>query len=196
MKRSWMQRLLVGAAVLSLTTPVFAHHETGAAAGSANGLWHPLSGLDHLLALIAVGIWSAQQQGRTTYAMPVLFLAGLALGGVMATANVFLPLVEIGLALTVVLLGLMVVDSRRLPVFASAGLFTLFAVYHGQAHGAELVAGASAVTYSLGFLIMSAVVIAVSLLAARLSKTAVVPVYRFAGSAIALVGVMMLIGRI
>lgn len=193
MKRSLF---LIGVAFLSLTTPVFAHHETGSAAGWVNGLWHPLSGLDHLLALISVGIWSAQQQSRTGYAMPLLFLASLALGGFLTTASIFLPLAEIGLALSVLLLGLMLIDSGRLPVFASAGLFTLFAVYHGQAHGAELSAGTSAVTYSLGFLITSAVVISVSLPVARISKTTVVPVYRFAGGTIAVVGVLLLIGRI
>jgi urease accessory protein len=150
--------------VLSLALATAAATASGAAAhtfgaqgaGFAQGFAHPFGGIDHLLAMVAVGLWAAQRGGRALWAVPAAFVAMMALGGIAGTLGLTLPLVELGIAVSLVVLGLAVTLSIRLPVAASALLVGLFALFHGHAHGSELPETASALAYGIGFVAATA----------------------------------------
>ncbi len=129
----------------------FAHVETGSAAGFVSGLHHPVSGLDHVLAMIAVGLWGAQLGAPAIWVLPVAFPMVMAFGGTLGLMGVALPGVEIGIALSGLVLGVMVLAEKRPPLWLAAVLVGFFAIFHGHAHGTELPAGASGLTYSIGF---------------------------------------------
>lgn len=143
--------LVVGLLVVA-AGPVAAH-EGGAAAGLLSGLYHPISGLDHVLAMIAVGIWGAQLGKPAIWALPVTFPMVMALGGMLGLLGVPLPGVEIGIGLSAAVLGTMVALERRVPLGVAAALVGFFAVFHGYAHGAELPEGQSGLLYSIGFVV-------------------------------------------
>ena len=144
---------LLAALVLFLPSSAFAHVERGQAAGLLAGLRHPWSGLDHVLAMIAVGIWGAQLGNPALWVLPVTFPLVMSLGAMMGLLGFPLPGVEIGIALSALLLGAMVGREAR-PKLAVAGVLVgLFAIFHGHAHGAELPAGQSGMLYSMGFVI-------------------------------------------
>ncbi len=121
--------------------------------GFAPGLAHPLSGLDHVLAMVAVGLWAAQIGGRARWAVPATFVGAMTLGGILGMAGIPVPFVEQGILVSVFLLGLLIAFAVRLPLAATAPLVGVFALCHGYAHGAEAPAHASALTYSLGFIL-------------------------------------------
>jgi urease accessory protein len=122
----------------------------------ALGLAHPCTGLDHLLALTAVGLWAGLTGGRALWLWPAAFLSAMLAGGALGFAGVFVPLIEPAILASVVVLGLLVATAVRLPLGLGAGLVALFAVVHGHAHGAELPAGAAAATYASGFALATA----------------------------------------
>ncbi len=124
--------------------------------GFASGLHHPLSGWDHILAMLAVGLWSAQLGGRAMWLLPLAFPVVMALGGLMGLSGIPLPGVELGIALSAVILGALVLFAARAHVAVAAVVVAAFAVFHGYAHGAELPAGASAFSYGVGFLLATA----------------------------------------
>jgi urease accessory protein len=130
-----------------------AHVEGGRAAGLFAGLRHPVSGLDHVLAMIAVGLWGAQLGAPALWQLPVAFPMVMALGGVLGLLGVPLPGVEVGIAASAVLLGLAVMSELRPPLAAAVALVGLFGVFHGHAHGTELPPGQSALLYSIGFVV-------------------------------------------
>jgi len=132
---------------------LLAHDETGAAAGLLAGLRHPISGADHVLAMLAVGVWGAQLGAPYVWALPVAFPMVMALGGMLGLVGVALPGVELGIALSALVLGALVVAEARPPVWVAAGIVGLFALFHGHAHGTELPAGTSGVLYSVGFVV-------------------------------------------
>jgi urease accessory protein len=143
--------------VVAATASGAAAHTFGAqGAGFAQGFLHPFGGIDHLLAMVAVGLWAAQRGGRALWAVPAAFVAMMAVGGVAGASGVTLPLVELGIAVSLVVLGAAVAFSIRLPVAAAAALVGLFALFHGHAHGAELPETASALAYGLGFIAATA----------------------------------------
>jgi len=137
-------------AVLAIPSPLAAH-EGGSAAGLLSGLLHPVSGLDHVLAMIAVGIWGAQLGQPAIWVLPVTFPMVMAVGGMLGLMGVFLPGVELGIGLSALLLGIMIALDREPPLVAAAALVGFFAIFHGYAHGAELPAGESGILYSIGF---------------------------------------------
>ena len=139
-------------ALLALPSPLAAH-EGGAAAGLLSGLLHPISGLDHVLAMLAVGIWGAQMGSPAIWVLPVTFPMVMALGGMLSLVGVPVPAVEIGIGLSALLLGLMVALERRPDLRAAAVLVGFFAIFHGYAHGAELPEGQSGILYSIGFVV-------------------------------------------
>jgi urease accessory protein len=141
---------LAAAALLAGAAPAFAHVGTEAHASFLSGFTHPLSGLDHVLAMVAVGLWAAQLGGRALYAVPAAFVGAMALGFALGFAGLDLPFVEPAILASVVVLGLVVATATRLPLAASAGLVGLSALAHGAAHASEL-GGAGALTFSLGF---------------------------------------------
>jgi len=144
------------AAVLVLCAPLLARaHTEGAAAGSgfATGFAHPLGGLDHVLAMLAVGMWGAQLGPPALWLLPVAFPLVMSLGGVAGIAGLPLPAVEIGITASVIVLGSLIALDRRPPLAVAGLLVAFFAVFHGYAHGVELPGRTGAVAYSAGFVV-------------------------------------------
>lgn len=131
------RKILIATTLLLSPALAFAHpgHDH---AGVMSGLAHPLFGLDHLLAMLAVGLWAAQQQGAARWALPLTFVATMLFGGLLGFAGIEMPLMETGIAGSVLALGLLVALAVRPPVAIAAGLTALFAASHGVAHGLEL----------------------------------------------------------
>jgi urease accessory protein len=145
---SWIPFAAMGMLVAS---PAWAHTEGGQAAGLLAGLRHPVSGLDHVLAMVAVGLWGAQLGAPAIWLLPVVFPQLMAFGGFLALVGVPLPGVEIGIASSAILLGSMVASEARPRLGLAALVVAGFAVFHGHAHGTELPAGESGLLYSVGF---------------------------------------------
>jgi urease accessory protein len=129
----------------------WAHADQGRASGLLSGLRHPVSGLDHVLAMIAVGLWGAQLGPPAIWLLPVTFPMIMALGGMLGLAGVALPAVEAAIAASGIVLGVAVLTEWRPPLWLGALIVAFFAVFHGHAHGAELPAGADGMLYSVGF---------------------------------------------
>lgn len=146
-------RAALAAALLLAALPAWAHEGGGQAAGFLSGILHPVSGLDHVLAMVAVGLWGAQLGAPAIWLLPVAFPLVMAFGGFLGLMGVPLPGVEIGIALSAVLLGVMVATQSKPPLGAAVALVGFFAVFHGHAHGTELPEGASGLLYSVGFVI-------------------------------------------
>jgi len=146
---------IVGAAgfALLLSNPAAAHVGTGLPGGFVSGFRHPFSGIDHLLAMISVGLWGAFLGRPLIYALPVVFPAMMVVGAILGMFVVPLPPVELGIALSVVVLGGCIALSLRAPVWAASIIVAVFAVFHGYAHGKELPSAADPVSYSAGFVL-------------------------------------------
>jgi urease accessory protein len=130
---------------------VEAHVHKGEAVSFLSGLKHPISGLDHVVAMIAVGLWGAQLGAPAIWVLPVAFPMVMAMGGMLGLLGVPLPGMEIGIAASAILLGAAVMMELRPPIPLAAALVGFFAIFHGYAHGSELPAGESGLLYSLGF---------------------------------------------
>jgi urease accessory protein len=139
--------------VLLWPLAAWAHVESGQAGGFVSGLAHPVSGLDHVVAMIAVGLWGAQLGMPALWFLPVVFPMLMAFGGFLGLIGAPLPGVEIGIAVSAIVLGALVLGRVRLPLVASVAVVAFFAVFHGHAHGTELESGHNALLYSLGFVI-------------------------------------------
>jgi urease accessory protein len=139
--------------VLVWTSFAHAHVERGQATGFVSGFGHPWSGFDHVLAMIAVGIWGAQLGAPALWLLPVVFPMVMAQGAFLGLVGLPLPGVEVGIALSALLLGAMVSGKVRLKLVVAVLLVGTFAVFHGHAHGTELPAGQSGLLYSMGFVI-------------------------------------------
>jgi len=131
----------------------WAHAERGQASGLLSGLQHPVSGLDHVLAMIAVGLWGAQLGPPAIWLLPVTFPMVMAIGGMLGLAGVAIPAVEAAIAVSGIALGLSVLTEWRPPPWIGALMVGFFAVFHGHAHGAELPPGANGILYSAGFVV-------------------------------------------
>jgi len=180
---------------LFAASPALAH--TGSTSGGfAGGFAHPLFGPDHVAAMVAVGLWGAFLGAPAIFILPVVFPLVMAVGGVLGILGVPLPGVEIGIAASAAVLGMMVALAARPPLWVAAVIVGAFAIFHGHAHGAELPPGADALAYSAGFVIATGVLhlcgIAFGLLARwPMGRIAV----RAAGGVIAVAGLMFL-GRL
>jgi len=141
----------------------WAHVESGSAGGFLSGLAHPVSGLDHVVAMVAVGLWGAQLGLPALWVLPVAFPMLMAFGGMLGLIGAPLPGVEIGIALSAVVLGALVLGRVRLPLAAAVIVVACFAVFHGHAHGTELQAGQNAMLYSIGFVIATGLLHAVGI---------------------------------
>lgn len=126
--------------------------------GFVTGFLHPLSGLDHVLAMLAVGMWGAQLGAPAIWVLPVAFPLVMSLGGVAGILGLPLPSVEVGIIVSVVVLGAMIALDRRPPLLVAGTLVAFFAVFHGYAHGLELPAQAAAVAYSAGFVMATGLI--------------------------------------
>ncbi|MBB59749.1 HupE/UreJ family protein [Stutzerimonas balearica] len=185
------RKILIATTLLLSPALAFAHpgHDH---AGVMSGLAHPLFGLDHLLAMLAVGLWAAQQQGAARWALPLTFVATMLFGGLLGFAGIEMPLMETGIAGSVLALGLLVALAVRPPVAIAAGLTALFAASHGVAHGLELPALSSPWGYAAGFVAATAALHAAGYAVARSLPQAAAPLVRIAGVASALTGAWLL----
>jgi len=146
--------LLAGAVLLPLlATPLLAHTGKGHVAGFLSGFQHPWSGLDHVAAMVAVGIWGAQLGNPAIWVLPVAFPMLMAVGGVLGLLGVPLPGIEVGIALSALFLGMMVLGERKPRLAVAVAVVGVFALFHGHAHGTELPSGQSALLYSMGFVV-------------------------------------------
>jgi urease accessory protein len=157
MRTDVIRRAVAGAVALLpgvlLASPAWAHVQQGQAAGFLNGLRHPVSGLDHVLAMVAVGLWGAQLGAPAIWLLPVTFPLVMSFGGFLGLVGAPLPGVEVGVAASAILLGSMVAAEARPPLGLAAAVVAFFAVFHGHAHGTELPAGQSGLLYSVGFVV-------------------------------------------
>ena len=170
-----------------------AHQEAGQAAGFLTGLAHPVSGLDHVLAMIAVGLWGAVLGPPAIWVLPVAFPLVMAVGGLLGLLGLPLPGVEIGIAVSAIVLGAMVLAEVRPPLWLAAVIVAFFAVFHGHAHGRELPDGTSALLYSLGFVIATGLLHAVGILLGVAHRWAAGRrVVQLAGGGVALAGLFFL----
>ena len=190
MRRAGFIALLL---VLACPTTSLAHMQGGEAAGLLAGLAHPISGLDHVLAMIAVGLWGAQLGAPAVWLLPVTFPIVMAFGGMLGLMGVALPGIEIGIAASAIALGVAVCREARPQPWVAALLVGTFAIFHGNAHGTELPAGGNALLYSVGFVIATGMLHAVGIgfgLLQRwpLGRTAL----RAAGASVAVAGVVFL----
>jgi urease accessory protein len=183
---------LLLAALLLAPTLAHAHTGVGDPSGFSHGFAHPLLGLDHLLAMIAIGLWASQIGGRALWAVPATFVSVMAMGGALGIAGVSVPFVEQGIATSVLLLGLLIAFSAKLPLRFSIPLVAVFAICHGHAHGAEMPVNASGFEYAIGFVLATAVLHSAGIgLGMLLQRTTPVSVLRVAGAATAVVGVTL-----
>jgi urease accessory protein len=158
-----------------------------------NGLEHPVSGLDHVLAMVAVGLWGAQLGLPAVWVLPVAFPMVMAFGGFLGLIGVTLPGVEMGIAVSGIALGGMVLAEARPPLWAAAMLVGFFAVFHGHAHGTELPAGQSGLDYSIGFVIATGCLHAAGIAIGLIHRwPAGRVILRVAGACVALAGIAFL----
>lgn len=192
-------RLLLALAILALSpTIAFAHTGIGHPAGFFHGFEHPIGGMDHVLAMVAVGVFAFVLGGRALWQVPLSFVGMMIAGFALGVAQIEVPFVELGIALSSVVIGAAAALGRPMPVALAMGLVGVFAIFHGHAHGAEMPETAAGLTYALGFVIATALLHAAGILAAlgvsrivgRHGKTAA----QVAGAVFALGGVGILAG--
>jgi urease accessory protein len=153
MKRFFSIPVLALAGVLLMPGLASAHIVPGTTHGWREGFAHPFSGLDHLLAMFAVGLWAAQHRGRAVWMIPLTFVGVMGLGGVLGLTGATLPGVELGIALSVLVLGALIATATRFQPSWSMCLVGLFALFHGYAHGHEMPLSVGALSFSLGFML-------------------------------------------
>src|SRR6516162_867008 len=181
-----MRTGLTTAALTLIPTAAFAHPGIGDAHGFVAGFAHPLGGLDHILAMVTVGIFAWQLGGRALWLVPATFI--------LVMAAVPVPFVELGIAASVIVLGAVVAFARKAPVAIAAGLVGVFAIFHGHAHGTEMPLDASGGAYAAGFLLATALLhaagIALGFAIGRIAHGRAA--YQLGGSLVALAGVAIL----
>ena len=192
--RAWGASRIVVATLLALVSAVAsAHQESGQTAGFLAGLAHPVSGMDHVLAMIAVGLWGAVLGAPAIWVLPVAFPVVMAFGGLLGLLGCSLPGVEIGIAVSAIVLGAMVATEVRPPIALAAVIVAFFAIFHGHAHGRELPEGTSALLYSLGFVVATGLLHAVGIVLGVAHRwPAGRQVVRVAGGGVALAGLLFL----
>lgn len=150
-------RLIIALAILVLSPSLaFAHIGVGHAAGFFHGFEHPIGGLDHILAMVAVGVFAYVLGGRALWLVPLSFVGMMIVGFILGAAQIDMPFVELGIALSSVVIGAAAAWGRPMPVAAAMALVGVFAVFHGHAHGAEMPADSSGLSYAIGFAVSTA----------------------------------------
>jgi urease accessory protein len=176
----------------------FAHPGHGGATDMSNGFMHPLSGLDHILAMIAVGLYAAQLGGRSTWMLPAAFVSAMIAGGAMGYAGLSIPMVEQGIALSVIVMGVAIALGLKMPADAGMALVAGFAIFHGHAHGSEGAEAASFAPYAAGFIATTVLLHAVGVMLGRaidrLEASQSQLIRQLAGSVGAVTGIALLAG--
>jgi urease accessory protein len=152
-RRRHRATLLAGLAGLGLANIAAAHEQAGVAGGLVSGFLHPITGLDHLIAMVAVGLWGAQLGAPALWVLPITFPLVMAFGGVLGVLGVPLPWPEVIIALSALVLGSLVATRMRVPFAGAAAIVAVFAIFHGHAHGAELPRAANPLAYGVGFVL-------------------------------------------
>lgn len=178
----------------------FAHTGVGQTVGFAHGFTHPVSGLDHVLAMILVGVLAWQLGGRALWLVPTTFVSVMAIGGALGMMGISVPFVEAGIAFSVIVLGAVVALGIRAPAAIAAGVVGLFAIFHGHAHGSEMPVAAAGIVYAAGFMLATSVLhiagITIGYLIGKISEQQGAIVMRSAGGIAALAGIGLLTGLI
>jgi urease accessory protein len=189
-----MRTGLITAALTLIPAAAFAHTGAGEVHGFVWGFVHPLGGLDHILAMVTVGIFAWQLGGRALWLVPATFVLLMAAGAALGMAGLPLPFVELGIAASVIVLGSIVAFARGAPIAVAVGIVGLFAIFHGHAHGTEMALNAAAGAYAAGFLLATALLhlagIALGCAIGRIAEGRAA--YRFGGSLVALAGLAIL----
>jgi len=176
--------------LLLAATPAYAHVGVGHTSGFAAGALHPLTGVDHILAMVAVGLWAGLRGGRALWLWPAAFVGSMIAGGALGMAGLPVPFVEQGIQGSLLVLGLLVALSARPSLAIGCAVIALAGIFHGHAHGAEAPETASGLEYALGFVVatstLHAIGVALTVLATRYTATILV---RIAGAATAVAGI-------
>jgi urease accessory protein len=191
--------LFIATFTLSILLPTVAdaHIIPGETVGFWHGLEHPIGGLDHILAMLAVGLWAAQLGGSAVWAVPLTFVGIMALGGVLGIMGFPLPFVEQGIVASDLILGGLVLMATRLPLAVSIGIVGLLAVFHGYAHGAEMPKEAQAVSFAAGFMVATTGLHLFGLgIATLIKKFLKERLVRIAGGGILLGGIYVLVNSL
>jgi urease accessory protein len=191
-------RLILAAALALLPTAALAHTGPGDAAGFVHGFMHPGGGIDHILAMVAVGVFAYVLGGRALWLVPLSFIGMMAVGFLLGIGGIDVPFVELGIALSSVVIGGIAALGRPMPLVLATAIVGLFAIFHGHAHGAEMPADASGLMYALGFMAATALLhiagiaaaTGVAMVAGRYGK----PIAQAAGAVFAFGGVGVLAG--
>jgi urease accessory protein len=187
-------RCLIAFALALMPTIVLAHSENGVAIDFKGGFTHPIFGPDHVIAMVAVGLWGAFLGMPAIWILPVVFPLVMAFAGALGVLGVPLPGVEIGIALSAIALGTMVALAARPPLWVAAVLVGAFALFHGHAHGTELPIGADAVAFAMGFVVATGTLHLVGISFGALSRWPAGRIaVRVAGSIIAIIGLIYLV---
>jgi len=157
--------------LLAISPAAFAHPGHLAGSGFTTGLLHPFTGLDHLLAMIAVGLWAAQRGGRYLFVIPASFVIMMALGAIAGASGIALPLVEPGILGSLVVFGLLIALDVRLPLATGMVVIGVFALFHGYAHSIEMPLRAHIADFGSGMLLGSIALLLVGIGAGRFGKT-------------------------
>jgi urease accessory protein len=193
-------RIILSLAATLYPALAYAHVGVGETSGFAHGFAHPISGLDHVLAMVLVGVLAFQLGGRALWLVPLAFVSMMAVGGTLGVTGVDVPLVELGIALSVIVLGAAVAFEVKAPVAIAAGLVGLFAVFHGHAHGAEMPDSADGIAYAGGFVIATALLhvagIGLGLVVGKISQRVGPSVVRGIAGVAALAGLGILTGAL
>ena len=193
-------RALLALLLVLVPSAAFAHTGHGDTAGFISGFMHPVGGLDHVLAMVAVGVFAYVLGGRALILVPLAFVGMMAVGFLLGVGHVDLPFVELGIALSSVVIGGVAAMGRPMPVAGAMALVGAFAVFHGHAHGAEMPANAAGFEYALGFVVATALLHAAGIGAAmgvaKLTGRFGRPLAQVAGGLFALGGVGVLAGWI
>jgi urease accessory protein len=200
MKRTSLTAFAAAAVLAASSTVASAHVGVGDASGFAHGFMHPIGGIDHILAMVMVGLFAAQLGGRAMWLVPAAFVGVMALGGVVGFSGFALPFVELGIGLSIVVLGAAVAFGLKPVVAAAMGLVGFFAVFHGFAHGAEMPDSVAGLAYGAGFVVATALLHAAGLGLGLLAASGAGPrgetLIRAAGALTAVAGVAVVTGVI
>ncbi len=181
--------------LLAFATLASAHEAAGLAGGFSSGFMHPILGADHVIAMVAVGLWGAFLGSPAIWVLPVVFPLVMAFGGVLGVLDVPIPAVETGIAVSAIVLGLMVAAAARPNVWLAGVIVGVFAIFHGHAHGTELPGAANPIAYSLGFVIATGLLHVCGIAFGALSQwPAGKMLVRASGGLIALAGLGFLTG--
>jgi urease accessory protein len=191
MNKITVKRLLGLSPLLLLPNLASAHILPGTSHGFTQGLMHPWSGWDHLLAMFAVGLWAAQHRGRAIWQIPVAFVGVMVLGGILGVSGAYMPGVEAAIAISVLTLGGLIATKTSFAPTLSMMVVGAFALFHGYAHGHEMPASAGALPFSIGFVISTVILHGLGIVAG-LGLRNQPRALRFAGATIAACGLCLM----